>query len=118
MGQSRLCTLQLLAVPFYDMAMATLAYIPTCSLLRWPCKAVRVAKARQVGVPCQGAAESGGAGRRGVVVGSAVGTVVLVGSAAVAAVVAARAMATSGGGPGREAAILATRRGMQLFAQV
>jgi len=52
------------------------------------------------------------------VVGSGVGTAALfVGSAAAVAVVtAARVMATAGGG--RQAAVLATRQGMQLFAQV
>lgn len=55
-------------------------------------------------------------GRRGLVVGTVSGSAILLGTASVAAVVlAARAMATSGGG--REAAILATRRGMNLFAQ-
>ncbi|KAG0590177.1 hypothetical protein KC19_1G078600 [Ceratodon purpureus] len=106
-------------------SLAIFTHTPTlrCSL----CPAARVAKARQVGVgtvrvrvppspsSCKGVAESRGAGRRALVVGSVVGTAVLVGSAAVAVVAAARAMATSGGG--REAAVLATRRGMQLFSQ-
>ena len=66
-----------------------------------------------------GPAGSGRSGRRGLaVVGSVIGAVLVAGAAAVAAAAAAasRAMAASGGG--REAAILATRRGMRLFAQV
>ena len=64
-----------------------------------------------------GPAGSGRSGRRGLaVVGSVVGAVLVAGAAAVAAVAASRAMAASGGG--REAAILATRRGMRLFTQV
>ena len=64
-----------------------------------------------------GPAGSGRSGRRGLtVVGSVVGAVLVAGAAAVAAAAASRAMAASGGG--REAAILATRRGMRLFAQV
>lgn len=60
---------------------------------------------------------SGRSGRRGLaVVGSVVGAVLVAGAAAVAVAAASRAMAASGGG--REAAILATRRGMRLFAQV
>jgi hypothetical protein len=64
-----------------------------------------------------GPAGSGRSGRRGLtVVGSVVGAALVAGAAAVAAAAASRAMAASGGG--REAAILATRRGMRLFAQV
>lgn len=120
---------QVLPIAFRSTAMATLAnitHIPTCALVgASPCRAARSTKAKQLGggalrvrghPSCKGEAESRGGRRRGLVVGSVVGSAVLVASVAAVAV-AARAMATSGAG-GREAAILATRRGMQLFAQV